>query len=602
MREASTIHASATPLTLTSEEEAQLQARTLSAQVQPLFASYLSSAIAGSVFALATTVVLYLLWPSRAVLFWYALHSAVRLLIPLQGRRFDRDPLALSTHAQEWRRRHAWEMLAFSVVWGLLPWAVITGENLNITAFVMIVVLGMANGGSPSLTSSMASVRGYAVPMTLGLATCLVWQGTVLGGFLALACLLNLGMSLRYSQQQHDNLLLMLRSQHENQILANRLREQVELVARSSMAKTQFLAAASHDMRQPLHAISLFGSTLERELKGRPQEANARHLMDAVRALSNSLDAMLDISQLDAGAVQPTLEAVPLQPLMQSLGAVFAAKAEERGLQLRVRSSALWVHSDAHLLQRIASNLVDNAIKYTERGGVLVLARQREQEVWLEVVDTGIGIDPEYQSRVFDEFYQINNPGRDRTLGLGLGLSVVQRLAALLSHPLRLCSRPGQGSHFRVRMPLARAPSLTSENATAAARPTPAHLPRRVLLIDDEASIASAMAALLHSFGIDLQSVQDEEQARAAIAKSRSEQSLFDVVICDMRLAHGADGLALALSLQAMAPPHTPWKTLLITGETSPDALRRIRDSGLPTLFKPVTAAALLRALGAHSD
>ncbi|QTN28917.1 hybrid sensor histidine kinase/response regulator [Rhodoferax sp. AJA081-3] len=582
----------------TDAEEQRLQAHILSAQVKALFATYLSSSIAGAVFALGTSVLLYWLWPAQTILLWYGLHFAVRLLIPLQGRAFDRDPLGLTTHASQWRRRHAWEMLAFSVIWGLLPWAVPPGDNLDASALMMILILTLSNVGAPSLTISMSSVKCFVIPMTLGLAANLAWQGTVLSSFLALSCLLNMAVTLHYARQQHESALRMIRSQFENQSLAGRLAQQVDQVVRSDTEKTRFLAAANHDMRQPLHAISLFGAVLERELHAHPQGVNARHLMGAVRALSDSLDAMLDVSQLDAGGVHATKSPIPLQPVLQSLGAIFAARAEEKGLQLRLRTSALWVQSDAFLLQRLVSNLVDNAIKYTEQGGVLIVARQRGPEVWLDVVDTGIGIAPELQQRVFDEFFQVDNPGRDRSRGLGLGLSVVHRLASLLEHPMEVHSRPGRGSRFRIRLVQASIPSLPAGPMAADTAPLHnAQLPKRVLLIDDEVSISVAVTALLHSFKVELVSVRDEAQARAAIAQAHADQAPFETVICDMRLAHGVDGLAVARSLAALAPAHAPWQTMLITGETSPDTLRRIQDSGLTALYKPVNAQALLNAI-----
>lgn len=581
----------------TDAEQQLLQAQILSVQVKALFATYLSSSVAGAVFALVTSALLYWLWPAQTILLWYGLHLAVRLLIPLQGRAFDRDPLGLTTHASQWRRRHAWEMLAFSVIWGLLPWAVPPGDNLDTSALMMILILTLSNVGAPSLTISMSSVKCFVIPMTLGLAANLAWQGTVLSSFLALSCMLNMAVTLHYARQQHETALRMIRSQFENQSLAGRLAEQVDQVVRSDTEKTRFLAAANHDMRQPLHAISLFGAVLERELHAHPQGVNARHLMGAVRALSDSLDAMLDVSQLDAGGVHATKSPIPLQPVLQSLGTIFAARAEEKGLQLRLRTSALWVQSDAFLLQRLVSNLVDNAIKYTEQGGVLIVARQRGQEVWLDVVDTGIGIAPEHEQRVFDEFFQVDNPGRDRSRGLGLGLSVVHRLSSLLAHPMEVHSRPGRGSRFRIRLAQASIPSPAAVPMAAVTTPSKAHLPKRVLLIDDEVSISAAMTALLNSFKVELVSVSDEAQARAAIAQAHADQAPFQTVICDMRLAHGVDGLAAARSLAALAPAHAPWQTLLITGETSPDTLRRIQDSGLIALYKPVDAQTLLNAI-----
>ena len=362
------------------------------------------------------------------------------------------------------------------------------------------------------------------------------------------------------------------------------------------------MAAASHDLRQPVHAISLFGAVIEKELHGHPQQINAQRLLRAVQALGSSLDAMLDISRLDAGDVAPTPAPTPLQPILQNLSQTFGARADELGLQLRVRATALWAHTDAALLQRLLANLVDNALKYTPRGGVLVLVRERGAQLWIEVRDTGIGIAPEHQPQLFDEFYQVDNPGRDRARGLGMGLSIVQRLARLLAHPIVLRSRPDHGSLFRVVVPRAAAQQQAS---CAELQPvdTNAHLPMRplrVLLVDDEDDIALAMDALMGSLGHQLVRVAEPAQAHAACDAAEAEGKPFDAVICDLRLVDGADGLALAQALRTRQQPPLP--IVLVTGETAPEPLRAARDSGLPLLFKPVAAPALLQALAQVID
>lgn len=493
-------------------------------------------------------------------------------------------------------------MGAFSVIWGLLPWAVPGSGSLESSALLMIFLLGLANVGVPSLTAYMPSARAFVVPMTLGLASSLAWQATVLGGFLAATCLLNLAITLHYAQAQHKAMRSVQRSRWDNEALAEHLSQQIALVQRASEEKTRFMAAASHDMRQPLHAVALFGAVLERELAEHAQGGNARDLMKALRALTDSLDTMLDISQLDAGTLAVRTEAVALHPLLLALDSVFSSRAEQKGLELRLRPNTLWVRSDGVLLLRILTNLVDNAIKYTDRGGVLVTVRQRTDLVWLDVVDTGVGIAAADTEHIFDEFFQVNNPERNRARGLGVGLAVVRRLAQLLSHAIELVSRPGRGSRFRLCLPLCTAPQAAPLLPTATTAQALGLLPRRVLLIDDEADIATAMAALMRSWGIDLVCVGDETQARAAMSGANADQAPFQAIVCDVRLAHGADGLALAQSLREQVPAGLVCQTVLITGETHPDALLRIRATGLPTLFKPVNAETLLQVLRQSTD
>jgi CheY-like chemotaxis protein len=243
------------------------------------------------------------------------------------------------------------------------------------------------------------------------------------------------------------------------------------------------------------------------------------------------------------------------------------------------------------------SNLIDNALKYTARGGVTVTARARGDTVWIEVRDTGIGIAPEQRDRIFEEFYQIgNNPGRDRSRGLGIGLSIVQRLSRLLEPSgAELHSRLGRGSRFRISLPLAEARARVALAARPAGR-----LPRRVLLIDDEADIREAMTVLLRAWSIEVMAVGDEQGAVDALSRARVPSQQADMLICDYRLPDGANGLDVGLRLHRRFGIERP--LLLITGETAPEPLRHARESGVPMLFKPVNAAALLQAMAEVAD
>ncbi|MEK9804379.1 MAG: ATP-binding protein, partial [Curvibacter sp.] len=214
------------------------------------------------------------------------------------------------------------------------------------------------------------------------------------------------------------------------------LRAKKEEAETATRAKSRFLAAASHDLRQPIHALGMFVARLAQL----PHDRETRHLIGnleaSVRAMQDLLDALLDISRLDADAVRVQLQPVPLAPLFEQLRGALMPVATDKGLRLRVRDSALWVQSDPTLLHRILLNLVSNALRYTGHGGVLVGCRRSRggSHVWIEVWDTGVGIAPEHQQDIFREFYQIGNPERDRSKGLGLGLNIVDRTARLLGH------------------------------------------------------------------------------------------------------------------------------------------------------------------------
>jgi signal transduction histidine kinase len=475
----------------------------------------------------------------------------------------------------------------------------------------VVVIMSSWTRAMQALWPLKPALFGYGLPMMLGLIVALAWQRDALHVFLAVFGAAHLGLTLRTGIEQNRILTDALILRFENEALAGRLGEQIAATERASAEKTRFLGTASHDLRQPLHAIALFGAAQRNELSDRPEGQNAERLMRAVDALGMSLDTMLDVSRLDAGVVTPVVRPVQLDALFLRMNFSFGPLAEQKALQLRVRASRLWVRSDPELLHRMLSNLVDNALKYTARGGVTVTARERGEAVWIEVRDTGMGIAPEQSGRIFEEFYQVGNPGRDRSRGLGIGLSIVQRLSRLLGHPVQLHSRLGRGTHFRVVVPRVAPPPGAAASALADAASLPARggvggrvgadaapaLPRRVLLVDDEADIRAAMTGLLRFHAIDVRTVADEAGALDELARAEAERQPFDMLLCDYRLADGADGLDAGLRLQQRLNSGVP--LLLVTGETAPSRLQRVRESGVPVLFKPVVAEKLLQTMSA---
>lgn len=567
------------------------QQRVLREQVAALYATSGSSTFADAVLAWVVCGLFWWQLRDPMVFVWLALHTVQVLRYPLIGAYF-RDPRA-AARSDFWARRQWRELVYYSITWGLAPWLFMPDKDLPMTTLLMLVMLGLVSGGVSSVAPRWASVLAFVLPMMAGLTSALLWRADLTHLFLAACVLIYSGAVLHFARRQHLLLTEALQTRFEKEALAERLAEQMDITRRASEEKTRFFAAASHDLRQPLHAIALFGAVIERELAGRAALVHAQRLMGAVRALGTSLDSMLDISRLDAGVIEPERQPFALGDVLTALLPMFGPRAEEAGLQLRIRATRLWVHSDPQLLQRLLANLVENAIKYTAQGGVLVVARARGRVVWIDVVDTGVGIAPEHAGRVFDEFYQVDNPGRDRSRGLGMGLAIVRRLAALLGHAIRLRSVPGRGTRFRLALPAATPPPPQSLAPGPVHEPAEApHLPQRVLLIDDEADIAQATAALLAGWGVALTAVDGEAAAAAALSSQR-----FDALICDFRLADGADGLLAAQRLRERYAPGLPW--LLVTGETAPERLQRVRDAGVPVLFKPVDPVQLRRALGA---
>lgn len=574
-------------------------------QVATLFATTKSATVADALVAWTFGALFY--WQLRDpwVLGWLGLHFLQLLRYPSQAA-YHRDPAA-DNRSAFWASRHWKEMLFFSCIWGALPWMMMPAGNMPMTSMIVLIIVGLCSTGLPAVAARWSSVLAFVLPMNIGLISALVWHGSNTHLALAFLVAVYLLATLQIAHTLNKMLTESLLARFEKEALAEQITEQMVVTQRLSDEKTRFFASASHDLRQPLHAIALFGAVLERELHSHSAGEHAKRLMQAVHAMGTSLDTMLDMSRLDADVVQPELNAVALRPMLQALNQLFASRTQAKGLQLRVRTTGLWVRTDPQLLQRLLANLVENAIKYTDVGGVLVLARAKHDKVWVEVVDTGRGIAPENKERIFEAFYQIDNPGRDRNQGLGMGLSIVRRLSHLLHHPLHLTSRPGIGTRFRLKSPLASIPKIDGVRAEAASTPSgmppreptqqaPALvLPSPVLLLDDEADIGEAMTALLASYGVQLEVVTHEAAAEQAFSQAAVEARPFAALICDYRLAEGADGLETAQRLRAKFNPELPF--LLVTGETSPQRLQRIRSSGVPVLFKPVVAQTLIQTL-----
>ncbi len=366
--------------------------------------------------------------------------------------------------------------------------------------------------------------------------------------------------------------------------LEQKVADRTQELAAANQAKTRFLAAASHDLRQPMHALGLFVA----QLRGRIVEPEALAMVgkveSAVTALQELLDALLDISRLDAGVVTPSNTDFRLQPLLLRLDGVFAPQAEGKGIRLRAAPTRLAVRSDPVLLERILINLLANAVRYTQQGGVLVGCRRRGGNVRVEVWDSGIGIADTHRDSIFQEFYQIGNPERDRQKGLGLGLAIATRLARLLGSRIELVSRPGKGSVFAIELPRG-----TATESTRKTEPAPLSLHgMRVLIVDDDALVRDAMASLLTQWGCEVLSAGDGAEAEAVMKRQGATP---DAIVCDYRLPEGETGIEVIRRLRNVAGADVP--AALVTGDTAPERLREASDSGYALLHKPVQPAKL---------
>lgn len=367
----------------------------------------------------------------------------------------------------------------------------------------------------------------------------------------------------------------------------------------ASVAKARFLAAASHDLRQPLYALTLFSSSLAVDERDPVRLDRIAHIQECVEALDHLFSELLDLSRLETGAMQIEISEFPLDLVFEEVSRNFRMIAEQHDLRLVMRTTHLWVRSDRTMLARILNNLVSNALRYTRQGGVLVVARRRaDGTVRVDVWDTGSGIEPEHQSRVFDEFYRIDHHGNGEhdagpRRGLGLGLATVQRLAELLDTRVQLKSTPGRGSVFSFHLPEV-PPQLPPRKEVDAAALDVTGM--RVLVIDDEPAILSGIRYLLRSWGCDVAVAEDRVQALEAMDTWASPP---DLVISDLRLRENESGLDVLAELERRYAEagFEPFPRLLITGETRSDRLREIMAAKIHVLYKPVSPEQLREAM-----
>ncbi len=354
----------------------------------------------------------------------------------------------------------------------------------------------------------------------------------------------------------------------------------------ASLAKSRFLAAASHDLRQPMHAISLYVESLKTQMHGRAAEEVLNKIERSINSTVELFNAILDVTKLDAGVIQPHLAAVRIRTLFLNLAEEFAAEAESKGLSLRVRSPDVWVESDAILLERIIRNLLSNAILHTTRGGVLLSARPFKGQLRLQIWDTGCGIAPEHQPWIFDEFYQVGTQEAYMRHGLGLGLAIVRRLARLLGYPLQLHSRPGQGTVFSLDVPVQASAPASPDQPCKTGRIV---LSGCVVVVDDDPAVRDALGGLLSQWGVKVRLFGDLKQLRNELHVAP------DAVLADYQLPDGETGLTVIEAIHARWGRTIP--AILITGDTRADTVQKLDALGQRVLYKPIQPAQLLSIL-----
>jgi signal transduction histidine kinase/CheY-like chemotaxis protein len=456
-----------------------------------------------------------------------------------------------------------------------------------------VMLIGVSAGAIPAYGTYLPAFYAFVLPIMISYTAWSATQPDPMQQSLALYGVLFTIAIVWLARRGFSSVVLdSLRLRFENLDLLGGLRIEKDRSERANLDKSRFLAAASHDLRQPVHALGMFAGAL----RARSMDDEARrlvgHIEDSVLALEGLFGSLLDISRLDAGVVERRPSVFPIHPLLTRIAAGYAAQAKQKGLSLRVVGCASFVRTDAVLFERILRNVVDNAVRYTEKGGVLIGCRSAAggRTLRVQVWDTGPGIPPEHQERVFQEFFQLGNVERDRSKGLGLGLAIVRRLAILLDCPLSLRSALGHGTSLEVSVALAE-PEAGRPDGTAAAQGL--GLSGLVLVVDDEIAIQHAMRSLLTSWGLTVITAGSEAEMLAQTAGLGAPPSLL---ICDYRLRGGENGIDVVERLRSEFNEDIP--AVLITGDVTPDRLAKARQGEFPLLHKPVPPGRLRAVIG----
>ena len=589
------------PSRLGRHETDEIDAQVRLQQVRLLYSQLPTSTGGTMVGALLLAVVMWDIAPTNSIAGWFACMAANQVWrdgLYLRWRRTGIELGDLDRAANYW----ALGSLLSGCLWGLATLLFFIPDSPVYQAFLFVLIFAVTSAAVLLIGVHLPSFYVFVLPALVPIVVRNVIEGEP--AHLTLAFIVGVATIalLTFGRNYNRVLVASLRNRFENEALARKLATQnIELERAKEVAerarndaeianrsKTQFFAAAGHDLRQPLHAMGLFAAALTEKAR----DPEVLHVVNSINASVDALEGLfnelLDISKIDSGVLKANPTHFELGAMLDRLRMDFEPEAFERGLRLRIVPTTVYLFSDPVLVERILRNLISNAIRYTKAGGVLVGARRRGKEVSLEVWDTGIGIPPEQQDRVFEEFYQLANPERNSRKGLGLGLSIVKRLANLLGSHIELRSIPGRGSVFRVRLPLGVRPTVDPARKKKTVT-VPGDLSGRVIVVvEDEAAVLEGMRVLLEGWGAE---VVAGASIRETMAEVEPLARAPDLIVADYGLRDGNVGSQAIAALRERFKSRIP--AIIVSGSTTPAHVDEAKAMDAHLLLKPVMPAKL---------
>ncbi|HET9025640.1 MAG TPA: hybrid sensor histidine kinase/response regulator [Burkholderiaceae bacterium] len=608
------------PLTrfgLAVETAEQRKEKILAGVMAAVYRQVPQSVLVSVVGAFALVMVLWHSMNQAALMAWFMLILVESLARVRVAYKF-RHAVEVVDEVQRWARR--WVALAAlaGLLWGTAGFIFFSNDQPLHQVVLVAVVLSVAFGSLTLYASHPPAFYSFMLLAVMPLIARMVWEQDPTYYTAAVVMAAVFFFTVFYGRNFGDAVFESVKNNYENEVLVDQLMVEKRLAEdarreaeNATRSKTQFFAAASHDLRQPLQAIGIYVSLLKKRATG-PLEPLVNNMSTAVESLSKLVEELLEISRLDSGSIQPKVDQVSLDEMFSLLEQEFTPLAASKGLSLRVRRSGHAADSDPMLLQRVIRNLLANAIRYTQRGGVLLAARARGGLISVEVWDTGPGIKQGEVDRIFEEFYRGESSKAENSgTGFGLGLSIVRRICGLLGHPLIVTTRPGTGTVFRVEVPLSVAPLRTKRSAPETMDMVLRSLEGHTfVLLEDNAEILNSLTRLVRSW--DAQ-VIPSTGFNAQLIKEISLHERIDGVLADHNLGpHSISGVESVFRIRELVGSPVPvvMLTAVQAAEVVADfqramearmalnpaltpALARSRTEEPPVLQKPTSPAVL---------
>jgi two-component system, sensor histidine kinase len=558
--------------------------RILREEVKLVYQNYVTGLICVFLLTILAAVILFIVTEPKGVFYWLAASAVVSFVPLIRYLHLDIENINPEKEAT----KQVWEILLIGIVWGIFPLFYTDGNSI----IVMITITAFSTG----LAAAALAMLSPCLPVFFALAytslPALILSLFLLGGpayfAIGTAATLFLITLTVFSYNLELTVKNSIELRFENLELIDQLQDAITETEDANRAKSVFLASASHDLRQPLHAMGLFIETLNSTKLDAYQQSVISHIESASEATREMLNTLLDFSKLDAGVIEPRPRPFRLQTLFNKLEQELAASADSKNIIYRTRETTAAAYADMSLVELILRNLITNAIRYTESGGVLIGYRHKENDMFVvEVWDTGIGIAKEEQKNIFREFHQLGNPERDRQKGFGLGLAIAKGLAATMKLELSVSSKPESGSVFRLTLPQAEISVVEDIPTEQAASRFDG---KQILIIDDDESVRVAMRELLMSWGCDCLIAGSADEGLNIINGKQ-----LDLLIVDYRLREEKTGREAITLLREKHRASLP--AIIITGDTAADRLREAQASDALLLHKPVSTNELQRTM-----